>query len=64
LVIALADAGLGAGWSSLLVGVIVAVLGVVLLRTGAAGLNPFELNPERTENQLKRDVRVVKEQLK
>ena len=43
---------------------IVAVLGVVLLRTGAASLNPSELNPERTENQLKRDVRVVKEQLK
>ena len=64
LVIALANAGLGAGWSSLLVGVIVAVLGVVLLRTGAASLSPSELNPDRTEDQLKRDVRVVKEQLK
>jgi Putative Actinobacterial Holin-X, holin superfamily III len=64
LVIALADAGLGAGWSSLLVGVLVAILGVVLLRTGTASLNPSDLTPDRTQNQLKRDVRVVKEQLK
>src|SRR3954452_5885524 len=64
LVIALADAGLGAGWSSLLVGVLVAILGVVLLRTGTASLNPSDLTPDRTQDQLKRDVRVVKEQLK
>jgi hypothetical protein len=64
LVIALADAGLGAGWSSLLVGVLVAILGVVLLRTGSASLNPSDLTPDRTQDQLKRDVRVVKEQLK
>ena len=64
LVIALAEAGLGAGWSSLLVGVIVAILGVVLLRTGMASLNPSDLTPERTQDQLKRDVRAVKEQLK
>ena len=64
LVIALANAGLGAGWSSLLVGVVVAVLGVILLRTGSANLSPSELNPDRTQEQLKRDARVVKEQLK
>jgi hypothetical protein len=34
LVIALANAGLDAGWSSLTVVVVVAVLGVILLRTG------------------------------
>jgi hypothetical protein len=64
LVIALANAGLGAGWSSLLVGVVVAVLGVFLLRSGAETMKPSELTPERTQEQFKRDVRVVKEQLK
>jgi hypothetical protein len=64
LVIALANAGLGAGWSSLAVGVVVAVIGVILLRTGSANLSPSQLNPDRTEEQFKRDVRVIKEQLK
>jgi hypothetical protein len=64
LVIALAQAGLGAGWSSLLVGVVVAILGVILLRTGMASLNPSDLTPDRTQDQFKRDVRAVKEQLK
>jgi len=64
LVIALAQAGLGAGWSSLLVGVIVAILGVVLMRNGSANMKPSDLTPERTQDQFKRDVRAVKEQLK
>lgn len=64
LVIALASAGLGPGWSSLLVGVVVAGLGVILLRTGKASMNASELAPERTQDQLKRDARVVKEQLR
>jgi hypothetical protein len=64
LVIALAEAGLGAGWSSLLVGVVVAILGVILLRSGTASMNPAELTPDRTQSQLKQDVRVVKDQLK
>ena len=64
LVIALANAGLGAGWASLLVGVVVAGLGMVLLRTGSRALSPAELAPDRTQDQLKRDAHVVKEQLK
>ncbi|MER9328645.1 phage holin family protein [Mesorhizobium sp. M0488] len=64
LVIALASAGLGPGWSSLLVGVVVAGLGVILLRTGKASMNASELTPERTQDQLKRDARVIKEQLR
>ena len=64
LVIALANAGLGTGWSSLLVGVIVAGLGVFLLRSGAASMNPSDRAPERTQGQLKQDVGVVKEQIK
>ncbi|WFP62196.1 MULTISPECIES: phage holin family protein [unclassified Mesorhizobium] len=62
LVIALARLGLGTGWSALLVGVIVAVLGVFLLRTGMASMAPSELAPDRTQEQLKRDANVIKEQ--
>ncbi|RWO80376.1 phage holin family protein [Mesorhizobium sp.] len=64
LVIALTRAGLGAGWSSLLVGVVVAVLGVILLRTGMASMAPSELTPDRTQEQLKRDASVIKEQVR
>ena len=64
LVIALANAGLGAGWASLLVGVVVAGVGIFLLRSGSANLDPKELTPERTQGQLKRDVRAVKDQIK
>ncbi|MBZ9811181.1 MULTISPECIES: phage holin family protein [unclassified Mesorhizobium] len=64
LVIALASAGLGAGWSALLVGVVVAVLGFVLLRKGMASMAPAELTPDRTQDQLKRDARLIKEQIR
>jgi hypothetical protein len=64
LVIGLANAGLGAGWSSLLVGVAVAILGVFLLRAGSSSLSPSELAPERTQEQFKRDARVVKDQIR
>ena len=64
LVIALANTGLGAGWSSLLVGGAVAIFGIVLLRSGSAAIAPSELTPGRTQEQLKRDVGVVKEQIK
>jgi hypothetical protein len=63
LVIALANAGMGAGWASLLVGVAVAVVGAILVRTGSAALNPSELTPDRTQEQLKLDARVVKDQI-
>ena len=64
LVIALTSAGLGVGWSSLLVGVVVAVLGVVLVRTGTASIKVTDLMPDRTQDQLKRDARVIKEQIR
>ncbi|MDX8434840.1 phage holin family protein [Mesorhizobium abyssinicae] len=64
LVIALANAGLGPGWSSLLVGIAVAILGIFLLRSGTASMAPSELTPDRTQDQLKRDARVIKEQIK
>lgn len=64
LVIALAEAGLGPGWSSLLVGIVVAALGIFLLRSGKAAMDPAELTPDRTQQQFKRDAAAVKEQLK
>lgn len=64
LVIALAETGLGGGWASLIVGAAVAILGALLVKRGTGGLEPDELEPERTMRQLKRDVRTVKEQVK
>ncbi len=64
LVIALANAGLGAGWSSLVVGLAVAILGAVLIKNGKSGISASELKPERTQNQLENDARVLKEQVK
>jgi hypothetical protein len=64
LVIALAETGLGGGWASLIVGVAVAVLGLILIRNGSAGLDPGEMAPEKTARQLQEDARTVKEQVK
>jgi hypothetical protein len=64
LVVALAAMGLGAGWASLLVGVVLAAIGAVLVKTGTSNLAPSNLTPERTQEQLKRDAQVAREQLK
>jgi len=64
LIVALADLGLGAAWASLLVGVVVAILGVILFRMGSSNIAAENLAPERTQAQLDRDVRAVKEQIR
>jgi uncharacterized membrane protein YqjE len=64
LVIALANLGLGPGWASLLVGIVVAALGAFLVRKGSAQLSPSNLTPTRAQEQVSRDLRVAKEQLK
>jgi xanthine/uracil permease len=51
-------------WASLLVGVIVAVVGVVLLRNGAKSAQPSNLRPDRAANQLRKDAQLVKEQVR
>ena len=63
LVIALSRV-MDAAWASLLVGVAVAIVGVVLLRIGAKAVNPANLKPDRTIRQLERDARLAKEQVK
>lgn len=63
LIVALTNIGLGAGWSSLLVGVVVAVIGVFLLQQGRSLLGEG-LIPKRTQTQVQRDAEMLKEQVK
>lgn len=63
LIVALAELGLGAGWSALLVGAAVAIIGAILIKTGSSSLDPSNLVPERTQEQLRRDAQVAKEQI-
>lgn len=55
---------MGMGWASLIVGVLVAILGAILVKAGTNNLSPSNLTPERTQEQLRRDAMVAKEQLK
>jgi Na+-driven multidrug efflux pump len=61
LVIALAHV-VGAGWSALIVGVAIALVGVALLAKGKKELETVSLTPDRTVEQLQKDGRMVKEQ--
>ena len=62
LVIALTNAGIPAGWSALIVGVIVAVIAYALIQKGASDLKARNLTPERTFDSLKQDAQTLKEQ--
>ena len=62
LVIALTNAGIPAGWSALIVGVIVVGIAYALVQKGINDLKAENLVPERTIDSLKEDVQVVKEQ--
>lgn len=61
LVIALAHV-VGAGWAALIVGVVIALVGVALLAKGKKDLETVSLMPDRTLQQLQKDGRLVKEQ--
>lgn len=60
LVVALAELGLGAGWASLLVGVVVAGIGALLIRRGTSNLSVENLSPDRSVEQAKRDLEMAK----
>jgi hypothetical protein len=60
LVIALSEL-IGAGWAALLVGVVIAVIGVVLLKKGSSDMK--NLAPERFTRQTSRDAQLVKDQV-
>lgn len=61
LVAALTEAGLAAGWSALIVGVIFAIVAYAMFRKGAGDLSLSSLVPDRTTKNVKRDARAVKE---
>ena len=62
LVIALTNAGIPAGWSALIVGVIVAGIAYVMIHKGTDDLKAGNLAPERTIDSLKQDAQTLKEQ--
>jgi hypothetical protein len=59
---AIQDTGIGMGWASLIVGVILAVIGALLVKRGTS--NMTNLTPERTVNQVSQDANLVKEQVR
>lgn len=63
LIVALTNLGLGAGWSSLLVGLVVGALGVYLLQRGRSAMGEG-IMPKRTQSQVQRDAEMLKEQVK
>jgi TRAP-type C4-dicarboxylate transport system permease small subunit len=62
LVIGLAEAGIPAGWASLIVGVVVAGIAYFMVHKGTNDLKASQLAPTRTVDSIKRDAQVVKEQ--
>ena len=63
LIVALTNWGMGAGWASLLVGVVVGIIGLVLLQNGRSLLKEG-IVPKRTQTQVQRDAEMLKEQVK
>ncbi|MCB8840075.1 phage holin family protein [Aurantimonas sp. VKM B-3413] len=63
LVSAVAHIGdMGAGWAALIVGVVIALIGVALLAKGRSDLKPGNLMPKRSAHELREDTRLAKEQ--
>lgn len=61
LIVALGEL-MGDAWAALLVGVVIAGIGVALLFKGRNDLSPSNLSPDRTARQLRKDGQLVKEQ--
>ncbi len=59
----LAYLGIPVPWARLIVGVVVALIGYALVRSGMSGLKTSNLVPDRTVEQLSRDAAVAKEQV-
>ena len=64
LVIGMVEAGIPAGWASLIVGVVVAAIGYGLIHKGTSDLKASNLAPSRTMDSIKRDAHVAKEQVR
>ena len=63
LVVALADAGIPAPWSAVIVGVGLAVVAFLIGKKGIDNLKAGSLAPERTTRAAVRDVSMVKEKI-
>ena len=61
LIVALGDV-MGDSWAALLVGVVIAAIGVALLLKGKKNLEPSSLTPSRTTRQFGTDTELAKEQ--
>jgi hypothetical protein len=55
---------IGDAWAALLVGVVIAAIGMALLAKGRRDLAPSNLMPDRSTNQLSKDGQLVKEQIR
>lgn len=61
LVAALTEAGIGAGWSALIVGVVFGIIAAIMLKKGTSDLKLSSLAPSRTLKNVQRDADTVKE---
>ncbi len=59
---AIQNTGIGIGWASLIVGVLLAIIGAVLVRRGTSQMS--DLTPERSVNQVSQDANLVKDQVR
>jgi hypothetical protein len=59
---AIQDTGIGLGWASLIVGVLLAIIGAILVKRGTSNMS--NLTPERSVNQVTQDATLVKEQVR
>ncbi|MBO9431251.1 phage holin family protein [Sulfitobacter sp. R18_1] len=61
LVAALTEAGIAAGWSAVIVGVLLAIVAYVMIQKGSNDLKLSSLAPSRTAKNVKRDAETMKE---
>jgi hypothetical protein len=61
IVAALTSAGIPAGWSALIVGVVLLIVAYVMVRKGIEDLKLSSLAPTRSAENIKRDAQAVKE---
>ncbi|MFG6560358.1 MULTISPECIES: phage holin family protein [unclassified Sulfitobacter] len=61
LVAALTEAGIAAGWSAVIVGVLLAIVAYVMVQKGTNDLKLNSLAPTRTVKNVKRDAETMKE---
>jgi hypothetical protein len=62
LVQAIESLGIGFGWASLIVGVVMALVGAFLLKKGKDNLSATAMMPDRTVNQVQKDARLAREE--